>query len=240
MSSLHPYFVYYGGKWRAAPRYPAPRHNVIVEPFAGSAGYALRYHERQIVLVEKDEVLAELWRYLIRATANDFLSLPDLRGDATVDDLSICAGAKALIGFWLNKGVERPRKSPSAWMRSGIRPKSYWGPEVRARLAAQAGKIAHWQIIEGDYTAAPDVEGTWFIDPPYVDAGRQYRHSSRDIDYAALASWCLARRGQVLVCESSGANWLPFEDHIVAKSLPGSRGKGHSREALWTNETEAA
>jgi hypothetical protein len=60
MGGIRPYFVYYGGKWRAAPRYPAPRHDVIVEPFAGSAGYALRYHERKIILVEKDAVLAEL------------------------------------------------------------------------------------------------------------------------------------------------------------------------------------
>ena len=33
--------------------------------------------------------------------------------------------------------------------------------------------------------------------------------------------------------------WLPFQDHLVAKSTPGSRGKGHSSEALWSN-TEAA
>jgi len=235
MAGIRPYFVYYGGKWRAAPRYPAPCHDTIIEPFAGSAGYALRYPDRKVVLVEKDAILAELWRYLIRATAPDFLGLPDLRDGETTDDLRICDGARALIGFWLNKGVSSPRKSPSAWMRSGVRPKSYWGPEVRAMLAAQAGKIAHWQIIEGDYTEAPDTLATWFVDPPYVGAGHMYRHGPKGIDYAALASWCLARSGQVMVCENSGATWLPFKEHLVAKSLPGSRGKGHSNEALWSS-----
>ena len=120
-------------------------------------------------------------------------------------------------------------------MRSGLRPASYWGPEVRAVLAAQAGQVAHWQVVEGDYTTAPDIEATWFVDPPYLRAGRMYRHSSRDIDYAALGAWCRSRCGQVMVCENSGADWLPFEDHHVAKSTPGSRGKGRSSEALWTN-----
>lgn len=26
-------------------------------------------------------------------------------------------------------------------------------------------KIKHWQIINDDYSAAPDIEATWFIDP---------------------------------------------------------------------------
>lgn len=33
--TLKPFWRYYGGKWRAAPSYPAPLHNTIVEPFAG-------------------------------------------------------------------------------------------------------------------------------------------------------------------------------------------------------------
>jgi len=33
---LKPFWQYYGGKWRAAPHYPKPRHDTIVEPFAGA------------------------------------------------------------------------------------------------------------------------------------------------------------------------------------------------------------
>jgi len=43
MSGLRPFWRYYGGKWRAAPSYPSPRCETIIEPFAGAAGYSLRY-----------------------------------------------------------------------------------------------------------------------------------------------------------------------------------------------------
>ena len=43
VTRLRPFFCYYGGKWRAAPKYPPPEHDTIVEPFAGAAGYATRY-----------------------------------------------------------------------------------------------------------------------------------------------------------------------------------------------------
>lgn len=54
MKFLRPFFNYYGGKWRAALHYPGPRYDHIIEPFAGSAGYALRYYQRRITLVDSD------------------------------------------------------------------------------------------------------------------------------------------------------------------------------------------
>src|SRR5689334_4647899 len=63
---LRPFFGYYGGKWRDAVRhYPQPEYETIVEPFAGSAGFSLRYFDRKVVLCELDPVLAAVWRYLI-------------------------------------------------------------------------------------------------------------------------------------------------------------------------------
>jgi hypothetical protein len=38
--ALKPFFNYYGGKWRVARRYAPPEHDLIIEPFAGAAGYA--------------------------------------------------------------------------------------------------------------------------------------------------------------------------------------------------------
>jgi hypothetical protein len=35
----------------------------MVEPFAGAAGYSLRYPERDVILVERYAVVAEMWRY---------------------------------------------------------------------------------------------------------------------------------------------------------------------------------
>ncbi len=238
---MWPFFCFYGGKWRAARHYPAPMHDRIFEPFAGAAGYSVRHHRRDVVLVEKDAQIAALWRYLIGATERDILNVPLLAEGQGVEDMQAdCAGARYLVGFWLNKGSAVPCKSPSAWMRSGLRPGSFWGPEIRARIASQVGAIKHWTIIEGDYTDAPDERGTWFIDPPYMKAGRHYRQSSAAIDYKRLADWCRERRGQVIVCENDGARWLPFQFLAEIKATAGNSVSGRSREAVCLGQNMAA
>jgi 16S rRNA G966 N2-methylase RsmD len=104
-----------------------------------------------------------------------------------------------------------------------------WSVQQRERVASQVDRIRHWVVIEGDYTRAPDVEATWFIDPPYNNrAGSHYVHA--DLDYAALATWCQSRRGQVIVCENEGATWLPFRTFATLKA--GLNGKG-SKEVIW-------
>jgi hypothetical protein len=235
---MMPFFTFFGGKYRAAPRYPAPAHKVVIEPFAGSAGYAMRYPDRDVILVERDPVLAATWRYLLTASPSEIRALP-LYGEgwASIDDLDLPDGARYLIGLWLNKGMTGPCKTPSAWMRNPLpgRLQTYWGAGARERIASQVDRIRHWQLIEGDYTAASDIEATWFIDPPYVDTGYRYRFGSRLIDYPALAAWCRGRGGQVMVCEHVGADWLPFHLFMSAKSTAGKRRDGVSKEALWTN-----
>jgi hypothetical protein len=224
---LRPFFSFYGAKWRTARRYPAPTHSTIVEPFAGSAGYAGNYSDRQVVLVDADETIAGLWSYLINVSAAEIRALPD-RVEHT-DDVVGPQEARSLIGFWLNKGAERPRHRPSAWMRRDPRPGICWGAEVRDRIAEQVEHIRHWRVLHGDYTAAPDVTATWLIDPPYVDKGRRYRR--RVTDHGALGMWCRERSGQVIVCEQDGATWLPFAHLADAKST-----RGTSREVVWHQE----
>jgi hypothetical protein len=41
--TVRPFFSFFGSKWRVAPHYPAPERDLIIEPFAGSAGYSLRH-----------------------------------------------------------------------------------------------------------------------------------------------------------------------------------------------------
>ena len=235
---MWPFFSFYGGKWRSAPRYPSPNYRRIVEPFAGAAGYSVRHADHDVILVEKDPRIAALWRYLIAATPEQIGRLPLIDMDQSVDDLDVCPEEASLIGFWLNKGTASPCKKPGAWMRNRIRPKSFWGPEIRSRIAEQVSSISHWTIIEGDYSEAPDIEATWFIDPPYKGAGKLYRCSSTAIDFSILGSWCRERPGQVMVCENDGADWLPFSPYLVTKSTEGKNGKGGSREALWQQETD--
>lgn len=218
-----------------APKYPPPLHSVIVEPFAGAAGYSTRYADRRVVLVERDPVVAALWRYLISVPSSEILRLPIEVEDARL--LAVPTEARSLIGFWLNVGTPSPRNKPSAWMRAGTHAASFWGPEIRQRIASQVGKIRHWHVIEGGYEEAPPCRATWFVDPPYANAaGEHYRCSAKAIDFAALGEWCRSRPGQTIVCENEGANWLPFK-HLAAFS--GARGKNRTNkrgEVVWCSE----
>jgi hypothetical protein len=234
---LRPFFGYYGGKWRdALKHYPAPRYGTIVEPFAGSAGYALRYADRKVILCELDPIVAAVWQYLIRVKPKEILTIPDLAPDGSVDDLAISQEAKWLVGFWLNRAASSPRKRPSRWMRDGIRPGSFWGSRVRETIASQVEAIRHWKVYTCSYADCPEPgPATWFVDPPYQLAGKHYRFSSEGLDFAALAGWCRSRAGQVLVCENAGASWLPFRDLADVKT---TRAGHRSIEVLWTNDAE--
>lgn len=227
---MRPFFSFFGGKWALSRHYPAPEHATIIEPFAGSAGYATRHAERRVILVERDPVIASIWRYLIAVTADDVFRLPlDVSGG--VDELKCCEEARCLIGFWVARGVTAPRKNATSWMQSGRWPSSFWGERVRARIARQVDGIRHWKLIEGDYSAAPDIEATWMLDPPYVEEGYHYRYHA--LDYSDLARWTRARSGLVIASEAVGATWLPFTPFREIKSLARST----AQEALYVQRT---
>ena len=202
-----------------------------MEPFAGSAGYSLRYPDRKVILCEIDPVLVAVWRYLVRVKASEIRAIPDIPPNGSIDELKVPEEAKWLVGFWLNRATASPRKTPSKWMREGIRPGSFWGPRVRETIAAQVDAIRHWQIHHCSYDESPwDGTATWFVDPPYQLAGRHYRYGSELLNYDALAEWCKDRPGQVIVCENEGANWLPFVELADVKTTRGDR---RSKEVFW-------
>jgi hypothetical protein len=128
---LTTFFPYYGGKVRLAKFYPAPVGGIIVEPFAGSAGYSLLYHDRVIRLYDLDPIVCSVWDYLIRAKSSEIRSLPDLVSG--VDGLPIPQEAKWLIGYWLGPGSAAPRLNGSVWhkQRMGRQVSSYWCTRVR-------------------------------------------------------------------------------------------------------------
>lgn len=206
------FFPFFGSKLRSsADLYPRPKHELIVEPFAGSAGYSVRYGGEHVVLCDLDPVIAGVWDYLIKVSENEILCLPDVGHGQTVDDLGVPQEARWLIGFWLNPGSATPKKSPCSWMRSGVRSYCYWGAAVRKRLAEQIKTIRSWRVFCCDYRDCPVTgRATWFVDPPYQNLGKHYRFGANMMLYGELARWCRSLKGQVMVCESEGADWLPF------------------------------
>jgi hypothetical protein len=231
--SVGPFWRYYGGKWRAAPRYPAPECDTIIEPFAGAAGYACRYPSRRVILIDKSPIIAGIWRFLIGSTPADILALPDIPHGGTVDDLPICQEARWLAGFWCNGGTVAPCKSPSKWARRGDAASNWagWGQKARSRIARDVSRIHHWQVIEGDYREAPDIEATWMVDPPYQTKAGSYYPEQPD-SHAALGEWCKARRGQVIACDQVGADWLPWTGRLAIKST-GNSGTALSSEVMF-------
>lgn len=234
---MRPFFSYYGGKWRIAANYPQPTHDTIVEPFAGSAGYSVRFGTgKRVILCDVDKDICSAWQYLIDATATDILRLPDIGADDSVESIDVCDGAKSLIGYWLNRGTSVPCKRPSAWMRSGKYAGSFWGEAVRRRIANQVHMLRGWEVHNCGYADIRERAGvaraTWFVDPPYIGAGKHYRHSA--IDYEHLAQWCNELDGQVIVCENLGAEWLPFKSPFSCRTQ--RRGK-RSTEVSYVRNT---
>lgn len=237
MPGLRPFWRYYGAKWRIAPRYPAPRHRTIIEPFAGAAGYSLRYPDRDVILIEKYHVIAEIWRWLIAATPDEVRAIPTVDAVADLPEW-VPDGARWLVGFNLAIARQQPAVRVSGHVVARRlfpgRVVEGWTVQRREQTAQQVLQIKHWHIIEGDYSAAPDIEATWFVDGPYRgEAGRRYTCSSNHLDYPALGRWCRARLGQTIVCEAAGADWLPFSPFGVVKGMK----PAGSREAIWWQDS---
>lgn len=225
---IPPLFPFYGSKWRDARRYPPPRHGRVIEPFAGSAGYSLWYQPAKVLLFDLDPIIVGVWNYLINAEPAEILALPDLKPGETTDDLALPQEARWLIGFWLNRGSAQPKKTQTAYSRRSDRAQLVWGVRARQRIAAAHAAIAHWQVIEGDYSDVPRwPDTTYFVDPPYVDKGRYYRY--HDVEHLAVGVFAQGLPGDVIVCEQEGAEWLPFQLLNDSKST-----RGRTAEVVWT------
>lgn len=230
---MKPLFPFYGSKWRDARRYGPPRGDLVIEPFAGSAGYSTFYAPARVILFDVDPYICGVWHYLINVRAQEILALPDLDVGQSVDSLRVPQEARWLIGYWLNRGSAQPKKTKTAYSARIERQQLVWSQRARERIASEVEGIRHWTITQGTYDTAPRVpEATYFVDPPYGDKGKYYR--CRDVDLAALGVWCRSLPGRVIACEQVGAYWLPFVPLASIKSS-----KGRSYEAIWTNDEHA-
>jgi hypothetical protein len=106
---MKPFFSYFGSRWRAARHYGPPRRQLIIEPFAGAAGYSTFWQPRRVILCDLNPVVCGVWRYLIKASPAEIMRLPvDIDH---VDQARVCEEAKHLLGFWFARAMARPRKT---------------------------------------------------------------------------------------------------------------------------------
>ena len=209
-------FYYYGRKKQLAKHYPAPLYDDIIEPFAGSAAYSLYGNnwKKRVILIEKDERIASIWRWFIEeAKPHDFRAMPDLQVGERSSELLCIIHAATKMAFKY-KTIKVTPVLARNW-------------EISKRVMAEnIHKVKSWKIYCGEYTEAPNIEATWFIDPPYKELpGQGYKHGSDSINYGSLAAWIQSRRGQVICCEGEFGDYLPFEPLIINKGVAGKKSK---------------
>ena len=221
-------FSYYGSKSKIVDYYPPPKFDKIIEPFAGSAKYALKYWQKDVLLMDKYEIIYKIWKWLQLCSKADILKLPILKqGDKLNDIVFDCEEAKLFMGFLAAGGVARPQFT-AVYRTTTHRPN--WIKYSLKRISNDIDKIKHWEIKLGSYEDLQNETATWFIDPPYQFGGEHYVESNKKIDFIKLAERCKSRNGQSIVCENTKADWLPFKPMI---EMQGDMFK--TTEAIWSN-----
>jgi site-specific DNA-adenine methylase len=216
-------FSYYGSKSKIVDYYPSPKYKRIIEPFAGSARYSLKYWQNDVLLVDKYPVIVEVWNYLKNASEADIKGLPKLDTGQTIDDYDLSNIERKFMGFMVQEGTTGMRRTASYFAVKRMDEKFDF-------IIKNLHKIKHWEIKLGSYDELENVEATWFIDPPYEFGGHEYKCSNKNIDFDKLAEWCKERNGQAIVCENTKATWLPFKPMV---EMQGAMFK--TTEAIWSN-----
>jgi hypothetical protein len=218
-------FPYYGSKALLAEYYPKPKFNKIIEPFAGAARYSLHHWQKDVLLCDKYEVVARIWKWLIeQASKQDIMSLPDIgKGDTIKREDFDCDEQFWLMGFFCQTSASAPGQTVTEFSDGTI-------PQRKKFVAENLHKVKHWKIVEGVYYNLPNEEATYYIDPPYQYGGEHYVKNNKVIDFRYLSKWCKSRNGQIIVAENTKANWLPFKP---LRKLNGTVHK--TTEAIWSN-----
>jgi len=214
-------FSYYGSKSKIVDYYPPPKYGKIIEPFAGSARYSIKYFDRDITLIDKYDVIVDVWNYLKNATESDILGLPKMKTGDSIDNYNLSDIERKFMGF-IVQSSSGMRRTVSPFIRDTTKPLK--------EISKQLYKIRHWNIYLGDYCNLPNEEQTWFIDPPYQFGGGDYKEGNKNINFETLAGWCKSRNGQVIVCENTKAKWMPFLPMIDMKGCAFK-----TTEAIWSN-----
>lgn len=223
-------FSYFGSKARLAPTYQAPAYDLIIEPFAGAAGYSMYWLQQRsdlrCLLIDSDPLVVEMWNMLLAMGPAELWEYPVPEVGTRSTDLVYCAASVAGNAWMMrSRGGDFPI---TEWLARGFRRRR---EQMATVLSAVRGRV---ECRIGDYRIAPDVDATWFIDPPYQLDGVGYSQANRFIDFPAVGEWCRSRPGQVIVCESSGADWMDFQPHVTNQTVANTQ----SIEVVWYSHPE--
>ena len=205
--------------------------DLIIEPFCGAAWYSFDNYHKKVWVNDKYQVIYRIWDWLINKADKDFIldNLDYYIGD-DISGLDLPNEFKDLLGFCINTGSSTPKNIVQKWVCQS-KTDYNWASTTNfqlKRVANQLHRVKHWKCSDFDYRDIPNIEATWFIDPPYQHGGEYYKLNT--IDYSDLREWCQSRKGQVIVCENTSADWLDFKP---LSKIKGQRKK--TTEAIWTN-----
>lgn len=231
-------FGYFGAKHGLARYYPPPKYEIVVEPFAGAAGYSC-YWARQgkvghAILVDSDPAVVALWHRLQRMTVDELMQIPLPGAGTMTSDPLIAYGGRQMLAVLHGRSCTVTTRMHKGWAHA------------RRRIAATLPYIRGWDIGCGDFSTAPDIDATWFIDPPYrkqigttgeMTAGGYWygKAAVDDANYDSIAEWCCDRQGQTIVCEQAPADWLPFSPFRRQPNAVGQGTRATRSEVVWVN-----
>lgn len=235
---VNAFFWYFGSKQKLSRYYFSPKHDTIIEPFAGGAGYSLRYPSRKVILYEINPVVASLWDYLIKVKEKELINLPDETDDRLPQEANffiiLCNYSgkvhirqnQELINSSNYYDAEKITEKNTNVTKRWVDVKGGW-EKHKLKCALNLRYIRHWKIYNKSYEECPNQEACWFIDPPYSNRKEAY-YAFNDVNYEALSHFCKTRLGQVQVCEADTADWLPFTQFRRVKTF-----RGWSNEVVW-------
>lgn len=169
-------FHYSGNKKRLSPLLRKPVSDIVIEPFAGSAGYSLYYKPSKVILFENNTDIYNLWNWLITATTiKDLEKLESLKVSVKTDirTLNLPKPEETLFRLTCASVYVGQLSSWIAYPQNSVN---------FSFLKENLDYIKNNITLGGkDFRESLSLKGTFFIDPPYVGTHGNYKDKSKKL-----------------------------------------------------------